>query len=64
MSGRKTVTNHKRKIGKTGNVDSPSYFITIPIELVRSFGWREGDTVTVKRSRGKLVVEPREVSRQ
>ena len=57
MGGRKSVTNHIRKLGKTGNVDSPSYFVTIPIELVRSMDWGEGQQVHVKRSRGKIVIE-------
>ena len=57
MGGRKSVTNHIRKLGKTGNVDSPSYFVTIPIELVRSMEWGEGQQVHIKRSRGKIVIE-------
>jgi len=57
MGGRKSKTNHIRKIGKTGNVDSPSYFLTIPIELVRDMAWTEGQEVSVKRSRGKIIIE-------
>lgn len=57
MGGKKTITNHTRKLGKTGNVDSPSYFITIPIELVRSMEWQDGQVLHVKRSRGKIVIE-------
>ncbi len=57
MGGRKSITNHQRKIGKTGNVDSPSYFLTIPIEIVRAMDWREGQSVRVKKSRGKVVIE-------
>lgn len=57
MGGRKAITTHKRKIGKTGNVDSPSYFITLPIEVVRALSWREGQTVQIKKSRGKVVIE-------
>ena len=51
---------HKRSIGKTGNVDSPSYFITIPIEIVREMGWRKGQKVQVKKSRGKVIIEGRD----
>lgn len=57
MGGRKSTTNHIRKLGKTGNVDSPSYFITIPIDIVRSMEWAESQNVRVKRSRGKVVIE-------
>ena len=57
MGGRKNVTNHARTLGKTGNVDSPSYFLTIPIELVRAMEWSEGQRVHVKKSRGKIVIE-------
>ncbi len=57
MGGRKTITDHTRIVGKTGNVDSPSYYLTIPIEIVRAMNWREGQHVRVKKSRGKVVIE-------
>ena len=57
MGGKKSITNHHRKLGKTGNVDSPSYFITIPIEIVRAMGWADSQTLQVKKSRGKVVIE-------
>lgn len=62
MAGKKTITNTLRKIGKIGNVDSPSYFITIPIEIVRSMGWNEGQHVRVKKSRGKVVIETSDIN--
>lgn len=49
-----------RKIGKTGNSDSPSYFITLPIEIVRAMGWSVGHEVIVKKSRGKVTIESAE----
>ena len=57
MGGRKKITNHRRTLGKTGNVDSPSYFLTIPIDLVRAMKWNEGQRISVKKSRGKIVLE-------
>ncbi len=46
-----------RKLGKTGNVNSPSYYVTIPVDLVRGLNWKEGQKVVVKRSRQKIVIE-------
>ena len=60
MGGRKSITNHIRKLGKTGNVDSPSYFITIPIDIVRAMEWGDSQSVRVKKSRGKVVIETHE----
>lgn len=46
-----------RKLGKTGNAKSPSYYVTIPVDLVRGLNWKEGQKVVVKRSRQKIVIE-------
>ena len=46
-----------RKLGKTGNVNSPSYYVTIPVDLIRGLDWKEGQKVIVKRSRQKIVIE-------
>ena len=46
-----------RKLGKTGNVNSPSFYVTIPVDLVRNMGWKKGQKVFVKRSRSKIVIE-------
>ena len=46
-----------RKLGKTGNVNSPSYYVTIPVDLIRGLGWNDGQKVIVKRSRSKIVIE-------
>jgi antitoxin component of MazEF toxin-antitoxin module len=46
-----------RKLGKTGNVNSPSYYVTLPVDLVRGLNWADGQKVVVKRSRQKIVIE-------
>ena len=48
----------KRTLGKTGNADSPSYFTTIPIEIIRKLGWYDGRELVVRHSRGKVIIEP------
>lgn len=60
MGGRKKITSHVRKLGKTGNVDSPSYFLTLPIDIVRDMGWGDSQELRVKRSRGKVIIESTE----
>ena len=57
MTKSKLTQKYTRKIGKTGNVDSPSYFITLPIHIVRGLGWFEGKQVIVRRSRGKIIID-------
>ncbi len=46
-----------RKLGTTGNPDNPSYYVTLPIALVRQLKWRDGQKLVVKKSRGRLVIE-------
>lgn len=46
-----------RKLGKTGNVNSPSYYVTLPVDLVRGMGWKDSQKVIIKRSRQKIVIE-------
>lgn len=57
MARQKSSKRHLRKVGKTGNVDSPSYFVTIPIDIMRAMGWYEGKQLVVRKSRGKVVIE-------
>lgn len=51
MARRKLEDKNIRKITKSGN----SYAITIPIEIMREFKWREKQKVTVKK-RGKSII--------
>ena len=48
MSRRKLEDKHIRKITRSGD----SYSITIPIEIMREFKWREKQKVVIKK-RGK-----------
>jgi len=52
MSRRKLSDNHIRKIMKNGD----SYSITIPIEIIREFGWKEKQKVVVKKKGKSFVV--------
>ena len=42
-----------RKLTKNGR---NSYYINIPIDIIRQLKWRERQKLTVKLSRGKVVV--------
>ena len=51
MTRRKSNQEDIRKITKIGD----SYAITIPIALIREFGWRKGQKVVVTK-RGKRIL--------
>jgi len=51
MARRKLEENNIRKIMRNGN----SYAVTIPIEIMREFKWREKQKVVFKK-RGKGIV--------
>ena len=51
MSRRKLGDKNIRKIVKSGD----SYAVTLPIEIVREFKWREKQKVVVKK-RGKSII--------
>lgn len=57
MARKSPENRHTRKLGKTGNADSPSFFVTLPIDIVRSLKWDDGRKVTIKKSRNKIVIE-------
>lgn len=57
MARQSLGNRHIRKLGKTGNADSPSYYVTLPIDVVRSLKWKDGQKLVVKKSRNKVVVE-------
>jgi len=48
-----------RKLGRIANDDSGSYYITIPIELIKKLGWKENQNLVVRKYKGrpKIVVE-------
>ena len=49
--------HHLRKLGRTGNAASQSYYVTLPIEVIRTLKWRDGQKLVVKKSRNKIVIE-------
>jgi antitoxin component of MazEF toxin-antitoxin module len=53
MATKKTGEENVRKLVKIGG---KSIGVTLPIELVRSLGWREKQKVTVTKKNGALVV--------
>lgn len=57
MPDKKSNERNVRKITKVGK---HSYSVTIPISLIRKYGWKEGQKVIVrpaKSSKKKLVIE-------
>lgn len=53
MPRRKTSESNIRKLGRIGKASNASYYITLPINVVRDFDWREGQKLEVKRHRSK-----------
>ena len=52
MANRKSTQRGVRKITKSGG----SLNVSLPIEMVKSLGWREKQKVQVKKKGGALVV--------
>lgn len=57
MARQSSRNRHIRKLGKTGNSESPSYYVTLPIDVVRSLKWKDSQKLVVKKSRNKVVIE-------
>ena len=51
MARRRVGEEDVRKIQKSKR----SYYVTLPIGLVRKFGWREGQRVVVRDAYGKKL---------
>ena len=54
MARPKTASEPVRKLTKVGG---SSYYITIPLDYVREFGWREHQKLVVKKRGKKLIIE-------
>ena len=50
------IRKSKKEIRKITRQGKRSFGITLPIELVRSLGWRERQRVSVTKKNGALVV--------
>lgn len=48
---RKTSNTHIRNIQQSGG----SYYVTLPIAIIRKFGWKERQKVTVIAKPGKKI---------
>lgn len=57
MARQRTKYKHVRKLGQTGNAESPSYYVTLPIDIIRELKWKDGQRVVVKKSRNRIVIE-------
>ncbi len=55
MARQKTEDKNVRKLTRTGGGKSIS--ITLPIEYIREFGWKDRQKVVVKKQGQKLVIE-------
>lgn len=53
MANKKAEERGMRKLTKQGGA---SIGVTLPIEMVRSLGWREKQKVVVSRVRGGLLI--------
>lgn len=53
MGRRKVGEENVRTITKSGG---SSYSVTLPIQIMRQLGWREGTQVVVERSGSRVVV--------
>lgn len=47
---------NESSIRKLTRLGKKSICVTIPIEIIREFGWREKQRVVVKRIRGGVVI--------
>lgn len=54
MARPKTSSEPIRKLTKTGG---SSYYVTLPLDYIREFGWREGQKVVVKKRGSKITIE-------
>ncbi|MDD5289922.1 MAG: AbrB/MazE/SpoVT family DNA-binding domain-containing protein [Patescibacteria group bacterium] len=53
MSRRKLTQENIRKIMKSGH----SYVVSLPLELIKEFGWKEKQKVTVSRHGRQLIIK-------
>ena len=54
MPTQKLKNKNVRKLTKVGGL---SLSVTIPIEIVKSFGWREKQKVSVKKVKGGVLIK-------
>jgi hypothetical protein len=54
MAHAKTASESVRKLTKVGGL---SYCVTIPLDIIREFGWQERQKLVVKKRGKKLTIE-------
>ena len=54
MTTRKTKEKNIRKLTKVGGT---SFAVTIPMEIIKEFGWRERQKLVVKKQGKKIIIE-------
>jgi len=54
MPTQKLKDKNIRKLTKVGGA---SYAVTIPIEIIKEFGWKERQKLVVKKQGKKIVIE-------
>lgn len=54
MAHAKTASEPVRKLTKVGGL---SYSVTIPLDIIRAFGWQEHQKVVVKKRGKKIIIE-------
>lgn len=47
---------------KVGDKEYPKYVITVPAKQIKELGWKEGEELTGKILRGKLVIKRAEAT--
>ncbi len=57
MSRSSNSKRHIRKLGTIGNAEQPSYYLTLPIDHIRTLGWESGQKLAVRKRGEKLVLE-------
>jgi len=53
MPRRKIEDRMIRKLSKVGG--GKTYSITLPVEIIREFKWKEGQKLVVERNKGKTI---------
>lgn len=54
MSRNSLDQRNVRKLGKVGG--GTSYAVTLPIEIVKRFNWREGQKLLIEAGRDKTII--------
>ena len=54
MPSRKLKEKNIRKITRVGR---GSFCVTIPVEIIKEFGWKERQKVVVRQSGKKIIIE-------